>query len=92
MATLHRGSFSTEPCNSLPNNDTCCKLALMSEHRIEQAVERIEAALGRIANVADTLDPAPPSVSGLVVQHENLRETVSNSLKKLDEILEGLES
>ncbi len=63
----------------------------MSEHRIEQAVKRIETALGRIAVLADSISPAPPSVSGLVVKHENLRETVSSSLKQLDVLLERLE-
>ena len=63
----------------------------MSKARIEQAVRRIETALGRIADLADRIQPAPPSVSGLVVKHEALRETVSNSLKELDEILERLE-
>jgi hypothetical protein len=63
----------------------------MSEQRIEQAVRRIEAALARIGGLADSIQPAPPSVSGLVARHENLRETVSNSLKELDDLLEGLE-
>lgn len=63
----------------------------MSKDRIEQAVRRIETALGRIADLADRIQPAPPSVSGLVVKHEGLRETVSNSLKELDELLERLE-
>lgn len=63
----------------------------MSEHRIEHAVTRIEAALTRIADLADSINPAPPSVSNLVVKHESLRETVSNSLKQLDDLLERLE-
>lgn len=63
----------------------------MSKDRIEHAVTRIETALGRIADLADRIRPAPPSVSGLVVKHEALRETVSNSLKELDELLERLE-
>lgn len=63
----------------------------MSKDRIEHAVTRIETALGRIADLADRIQPAPPSVSGLVVKHEALRETVSNSLKELDELLERLE-
>ncbi len=63
----------------------------MSKDRIEHAVRRIETALGRIADLADRIQPAPPSVSGLVVKHEALRETVSNSLKELDELLERLE-
>lgn len=63
----------------------------MSKDRIEHAVTRIETALRRIADLADLIQPAPPSVSGLVVKHEVLRETVSNSLKELDELLERLE-
>lgn len=62
----------------------------MSEQQIEQAVQRIEKALGRIALVAENFRPAPPSVSGLVVKHETLRETVSSSLKELDEVLARL--
>ena len=75
----------------MPKNGSCCKLGGMSKARIEQAVRRIETALGRIADLADRIQPAPPSVSGLVVKHEARRETVSNSLKELDEILERLE-
>ncbi len=75
----------------MPNNKTWSKLLAMSKDRIEQAVRRIETALGRIADLADRIQPAPPSVSGLVVKHEALRETVSNSLKELDELLERLE-
>ncbi|MCP5396952.1 MAG: hypothetical protein H6918_09525 [Sphingomonadaceae bacterium] len=63
----------------------------MSEQRIESAVQRIEAALARIAECADTMRPAPPSVSGLVVSHENLREAANSTLKELDELLERLE-
>ena len=64
----------------------------MSDERIEQAVQRIETALARIGTAADTLRPAPPSVSALVVRHEELRETVTNSLKDMDDLIEGLES
>ncbi len=63
----------------------------MSKDRIEHAVTRIETALGRIADLADRIQPPPPSVSGLVLKHEALRETVSNSLKEMDELLERLE-
>ena len=59
----------------------------MDGTRIEGAVQRIEAALARIAEAADTLRPAPPSVSALVVRHETLRETVANSLKELDDLI-----
>jgi hypothetical protein len=63
----------------------------MTGERTEAAVRRIELALARIAEAADTLRPAPPSVSALVVRHENLRETVSNSLRELDNLIEELD-
>ncbi|MGN6500282.1 MAG: hypothetical protein ACTHKM_09045 [Tsuneonella sp.] len=53
-------------------------------------MRRIEAALARIADAAETLRPAPPSVLALVVRHENLREIVGNSLKELDELIAEL--
>ncbi len=64
----------------------------MSGDRIENAVQRIEAALARIADAADSVRPPPSSVSGLVVKHEELRETVSNTLKDLDDLIGKLES
>ena len=64
----------------------------MEGTRIEGAVQRIEAALARIAEAADTLRPAPPSVSALVVRHENLRETVANSLKELDDLIAEIDT
>jgi hypothetical protein len=64
----------------------------MTGDRTEAAVRRIEAALARIATAADSLRPAPPSVSALVVQHENLRETVANSLKDLDALIAELDA
>ncbi|MEP2235381.1 MAG: hypothetical protein ABJM58_05325 [Alteripontixanthobacter sp.] len=63
----------------------------MDGERIEHAVKRIESALARIAHSADTIKPAPPSVSALVVDHEELRETVANSLKQLDELIGELD-
>ena len=63
----------------------------MDGDRIEQAVQRIESALARIARAAETIEPAPPSVSALVVDHEELRETVASSLKKLDDLIGELE-
>lgn len=63
----------------------------MDGDRIEQATQRIEAALQRIARAADAYRPAPPSVSALVVDHEELRETVASSLKKLDDLIAELE-
>lgn len=63
----------------------------MEGDRIESAVQRIEAALARIADAADTLRPAPPSVSALVVRHETLRETVGDALKELDDLITEIE-
>ncbi|MXP43792.1 hypothetical protein [Allopontixanthobacter sediminis] len=63
----------------------------MSEERIEQATRRIESALGRIADLAERIGDAPEVTSDLAARHENLREAVTNSLKELDDLLEGLE-
>lgn len=63
----------------------------MDGERIERAVQRIEAALGRIAAAADTYRPAPPSVSGLVDEHERLREAATGALRQLDELIEDLD-
>lgn len=63
----------------------------MQGDRTESAVQRIEAALARIAEAADTLRPAPPSVSALVVRHETLRDVVGNALKGLDDLIAELE-
>ena len=64
----------------------------MDGDRIEGAVRRIEAALARIGEAADTLRPAPPSVSALVVKHETLRETVGKALKDLDDLIAEVET
>lgn len=63
----------------------------MNGERIERAVQRIEAALGRIAAAADDYRPAPPSVSGLVDEHERLREATSGALKEIDGLIERLD-
>ncbi|ABC63132.1 hypothetical protein [Erythrobacter litoralis] len=75
----------------------------MSGERIEHAVQRIEQALARIADIADKPtgqtasqqgDPAvgmPPTVSQLVVRHEELRETVAAEIKRLDDIIGKVE-
>lgn len=59
----------------------------MSEERIENAVSRIEAALARIAEVADTPAPAPQSVSALVVKHEALRDAATTALSDIDALI-----
>ena len=69
----------------------------MEGERIETAVQRIENALARIAELADR-EPAPHgssssapdhsvNVSQLVVRHEELRETVATELRHLDDII-----
>jgi hypothetical protein len=71
----------------------------MTGDRTEAAVQRIEAALARIAQAADRArdaappapPPAPPSVSALVERHESLREKVAQALGKLDALLEEIE-
>ena len=63
----------------------------MSQERIESAVQRIETALARIAKAADNIPSVPPSVSALVVKHEALRDTVSNTMEELDGLIEELE-
>jgi hypothetical protein len=67
----------------------------MTGDRTEAAVQRIEAALARIAQAADrplaAAPSAPPSVSALVERHESLRETVAQALGDLDALLAELE-
>ncbi len=68
----------------------------MTGDRTEAAVERIEAALARIARAADgtRVAPAPaaPSVTALVERHETLRETVAKALADLDKLLGEIEA
>lgn len=63
----------------------------MSGDRIEQAVQRIESALARIADAAEAVGPTQTSVSGLVVRHEALRESVSATLRDLDDLIGRIE-
>ena len=68
----------------------------MTGDRTEAAVQRIEAALARIARAADTARAAPPptvpSVTALVERHETLRETVAKALTDLDKLLGEIEA
>lgn len=72
----------------------------MDGDRIETAVQRIERALARIAELADRPPPSapaepaalPPNVSQLVVRHEELREAVLTEIKRLDDIIGKLEA
>ncbi len=66
----------------------------MTGDRTELAVQRIEAALARIADAADAARARPepsgeiaPSVAALVDKHERLRETVAQALGELDAVL-----
>ena len=74
----------------------------MSEERIESAVQRIETALARIAEIADA--PPPEGASGdgpadsnsasvmaLVEKHQTLQETVSDTLEEMDKLIGELE-
>jgi hypothetical protein len=69
----------------------------MTGDRSEAAVQRIEAALARIARVADSPPPtriaatSTPSVTALVEQHEALRETVSRAIAELDSLIAELD-
>ena len=67
----------------------------MTGDRTEAAVQRIEAALARIAQAADRAcdagPPVPPSVTALVERHESLRETVAQALGQLDALLTEIE-
>lgn len=69
----------------------------MKSERIEQAVQRIETALSRIAEIADNGSAAgegsgavPANVSQLVVKHEELREAVASEIRQLDALIERL--
>lgn len=68
----------------------------MTGDRTEAAVQRIEAALARIARAADDTRPASPhsarAVTALVDRHETLRETVAKALADLDKLLGELEA
>jgi hypothetical protein len=62
----------------------------MAGDRTEAAVQRIEAALARIARAADAgRAPAAqsPSVAALVEKHERLRESVNQAIGELDALL-----
>jgi hypothetical protein len=67
----------------------------MTGDRTEAAVQRIEAALARIAQAADrpraSAPTAMPAVTALVERHESLRETVAHALAELDMLLAELD-
>ena len=73
-------------------NDLRSTPQLMTDQRLEQAVQRIERALARIAAVADS--PAAKGAgpdSALAQQHEALRSKVRAELDKLDHVIGELE-
>lgn len=70
----------------------------MTGDRTEAAVQRIEAALARIARLADAPPAVPTGVAApsanvlaLVEKHEALRDTVAQALADLDEVIGDLE-
>ncbi|MBV7259817.1 hypothetical protein [Erythrobacter crassostreae] len=74
----------------------------MTEARIVSAMERIEAAMERIAK-ARANAPTPPEssssdsggsakVMALVNAHEKLREEVADTMRELDVLIEDLEA
>ncbi len=69
----------------------------MTEDRSEAAVQRIEAALARIARAADApvagtpSDTPPANVLALVEKHEALRETVTRAIGDIDAIMAELD-
>lgn len=66
----------------------------MAGDRSETAVQRIEAALARIAQAAEAPAPAgaAPNVLALFEKHESLRETVAHALTELDTVIAELEA
>ena len=66
----------------------------MMGERSEAAMQRIEAALARIARASEqpAQGAAPPNVLALVEKHERLRETVAQALADLDAVIRELES
>jgi len=91
--------LSTGAANALHSLGFYDKFSGMSDDRIESAVQRIEAALTRIADIADAEKPvgnglsaeAPASVTALIEKHEALRETVSDTLAELDAVIGEIE-
>lgn len=63
----------------------------MEHDRIEPAVQRIEAALARIAAVADAGLAAPAPGALADPGDERLRETVADTLAELDRLIGRLD-
>lgn len=71
----------------------------MTGDRTEHAVQRIEAALARIARAADERPAAAPAsgspspaVLALVEKHEALREAVAQALAEMDTVIRDLDA
>ncbi len=68
----------------------------MSGDRTKQAMARIDGALARIEAAAARPRPAqaeaPAPVSQLVEKHESLRETVTATLRDLDDLIAKAEA
>lgn len=63
----------------------------MESDRISQAIERIEAAANRISAADGKLSVSATGDNELAAKHEALRHEVSQTLSKLDELIEGFE-
>lgn len=64
----------------------------MDTRSIDQALANLSKALDRAENAASALPPRVPRADydNLVQRHDNLKETVANSLRQLDDILAGM--
>lgn len=70
----------------------------MEPDRIDQAIKRIEAAMGRIDVARSAVTASSAKAEGgsarvieLVNTHEKLREQVAETLRELDDVLGQLE-
>ena len=64
----------------------------MDASRIDQAIQRIETALGRIDMATENISSSGASEDGLAQKHAALRADVSSTLAELDQLIEGLET
>ena len=63
----------------------------MQKSRIDNALQRLEAAISRLAN-AQKADPFKSArVTALVNNHEKLREEVADTLREFDGLIDELE-
>lgn len=71
--------------------DVWDNIGTMSGDRIENAVQRIEAALARIADAADRRTGEGAANPELAKEHASLRETVATQIGELGALIEELE-